>query len=96
MFESVAFDIIKTYEESVRAIEIRAREQHWQRRDAFSPTWQDGYEQPIEGIAAAARNEARSRYSVAKERYGNAGGAAYLARFYLDCELIMVGENVEK
>lgn len=94
LFETIAQEIIKTYEETVRIAEIRAREQNWQRRDRFSPTWQVGYEEPIEHIAGAAREEATNRYRLMKEQFGIAGGAAYMARFYLDCELVIVGQNM--
>lgn len=91
-FDTIAKEVIATYEESAREIEIIAREQHWQRRDQFSPTWQ-GYEETIEQNIRAAREEAINRYQVVRERFGIAGGAAYMARFYLDCELIIVGKQ---
>ena len=92
LFDAIAREVIATYEESVREIETVARAQHWQHRDQFSPTWK-GYEQNIEHIIGAAREEAINRYQVVRERFGIAGGAAYMARFYLDCELVIVGKQ---
>lgn len=93
LFDSIALEIIKTYEISVRESEARARDEPSQHRDTLSPTWQIGYDQPIEQIVEAAIDEATTQYVLARERYGIAGAAAYLARFYLDCELIIVGKN---
>ncbi len=93
LFESIAQEIIKTYEISVRETEARARDEPSQRRDSLSPTWQIGYDQPIEQIVGAARDEAINQFVLARERYGSSGAAAYMARFYLDCELIIVGKN---
>lgn len=93
LFESIALEIIKTYETSIQESEVRAREEPSQRRDSMSPTWQIGYDEPIEQIVEDAGDEARTQYALARERYGIAGAAAYMARFYLDCELIIVGKN---
>jgi hypothetical protein len=93
LFDSIALEIIKTHEMSVRQSEARARDVPPQQRDKFSPTWQIGYDQPIEQIVGSARDEATNQYVLARDRYGIAGAAAYMAQFYLDCELIIVGKT---
>ena len=37
--------------------------------------------------------EAQNRYRLAIDRFGPVRAAGYMARFYLDCELLIVGRD---
>jgi hypothetical protein len=95
-FLDVAEDITQSLKKTVLWAEQEARDQPQQAREALSPSWQVGYEEPPQVRAERVEHQARQRFHSLLERYPLPIAVGYMVRFYLDCELIIVGSGESK
>jgi hypothetical protein len=92
-FKDLAEEIIQTLKSTVLRAEHQARERDTQQGDQFSPAWQVGYEEAPELRAERIENRSREQFHLLLERFPLPAAVGYMARFYLDCELIIVGSD---
>ncbi len=92
-FTDIGKDIVRTTQDTVLRAEQWAREQTPRQRDTFSPSWQEGYEEAPRIRAERVANQAMAQFQMLLERFDPAIAAGYMARFYLDCELLIMGTD---
>jgi hypothetical protein len=92
-FKALAEEITQTLRSTVLQAERQARERPPQQRDEFSPAWQVGYEEAPEVRAERIENRSRQQFQLLLDRFPLPAAVGYMARFYLDCELIIVGSD---
>ncbi len=92
-FKSLAEEMIQTVRDTVLHAEYLAREQSLQQRDIFSPAWQVGYDESPQMRAERIEHQSREWFRSLLDRFPPPAAAGYMARFYLDCELIIIGRD---
>lgn len=90
-FKGIAEEIIFSLTKAALYAEETAAQKPTRLQDDFSPTWQAvPYGESPQIRAERVETAARQRYVVALDRFGPVKAAGYLARFLLDCELIIM------
>ncbi len=92
-FSPLAEEIIETVGDVAREVEQRARERPPSTREQFSPTWEEGYYSAVEEVVQKRKENVRNRYLSLGDHFSPAGQVGYLARFYLDSELFILGRE---
>jgi hypothetical protein len=92
-FKALAEEIIVTRRDLTLKTESHEQRQPLYRRDRFSPTWQEGHAERAEIRAERIESQTREQFLLLLNRYPLPAAVGYMARFYLDCELIIVGRD---
>jgi hypothetical protein len=92
-FKDLAEEITQTLKNTVLQAERQARERPSKQRDQFSPAWQLGYEESSEVRSERIENRSREQFHLLLDRFPLPAAVGYMARFYLDCELIIMGSD---
>lgn len=96
-FKALADEMITSLAKASLQAERIAAEEEPSRDDFFSPTWREAtYEESPEYRAKRVESDARQTYRLAVERFGPVKAAGYLARFFLDCELLIMGDTSQE
>jgi hypothetical protein len=91
-FRALADEMIVSLTKASLHAEQIAAERPPRREDPFSPTWHEAvYEESPRLRAERVEASARQGHRLAVERVGPVKAAGYLARFFLDCELLIMG-----
>lgn len=92
-FKALADEMIGSLAEASLKAERMAAEGELLHDDLFSPTWKYKISKETPQIRAeSVESVARQSYRLAVERFGPIKAAGYLARFFLDCELLIMGD----
>jgi hypothetical protein len=92
-FEALAEEIIVTRRNLTLETEFHEQQQPLYSRDRFSPSWEEGYAESAEIRAERIEGQTREQFHSLLNRYPLPAAVGYMARFYLDCELIIVGRD---
>jgi hypothetical protein len=95
LFVDLGKEIVDSIEEATLKVELQARDRPRRRRDRYSPTWQEGFSLSPEQVAQHVKNLAMLRFEQLLSRTTPAEAVGYMARFYLDCELLIVEAQKE-